>query len=99
MKRWPRVVRPERMPSISNSTTSVSSVSGPKTQRIDCRGRTQRREPAPQRIDFGQGNLRIASVKISAMNVGRRAAGLLDDRDVELSLLRIALDLGIVNRG
>jgi hypothetical protein len=54
------VTLPETMPSTSKGTTSGSSVSAPKVQRIECSGRTQRRlapaaEALPQRIDFGQG--------------------------------------------
>ena len=59
------------MPSTSKSTTTGSSVSGPKVHRIDCSGRTQRSEPgraeaAPQRIDFGQGKARMMPGMISA---------------------------------
>ena len=57
---------PERMPSTAKSTTTGSSVSGPKVQTIDCSGRTQRSDPGsadalPQRIDFGQGKSRITA--------------------------------------
>ena len=60
------------MPSTSKSTTTGSSVSGPKVQTIDCSGRTQRSEPgfaeaAPQRIDFGQGKSRMTAGTSSAM--------------------------------
>ena len=60
------------MPSTSKSTTTGSSVSGPKVQTIDCSGRTQRSEPGfadagPQRIDFGQGKPRITAGTSSAM--------------------------------
>ena len=62
MKRWPRVVLPLRIPSISKGTTSPS-----KVQMMEWSGRTQRKDPEPQRIDLGQGNLRIVSGTISAM--------------------------------
>ncbi len=52
MKRWPRVMLPVLTPSISNGTTSPS-----KVQTIECSGRTQRKRPEPQRMDFGQGKL------------------------------------------
>ena len=60
------------MPSTSKGTTSGSSVSAPKVQRIACSGRTQRRlapaaDALPQRIDFGQGKLRITAGTISAI--------------------------------
>ncbi len=72
MKRWPRVTSPEAMPSMSKRTISVSLVSGPKTQRIECSGRTQERLPGfaergPQRIDFGQGKLRTIGGTTSAI--------------------------------
>ena len=62
MKRWPRVVSPDLTPSISKGTTLP-----PKRQRIECSGRTQRRLPSPQRMDFGQGKARTTSGTISAM--------------------------------
>ena len=57
---------------MSKGTTSVSAVSGPKTQRIECSGRTQVRLPgfaeaAPQRIDFGHGKPRTILGTISAI--------------------------------
>ena len=63
---------PARMPSTAKSTTTGSSVSGPKVQTIDCSGRTQRSDPGsadglPQRIDFGQGKARITAGTNSAM--------------------------------
>ncbi len=72
MKRWPRVALPDSMPSTLNLTISGSSVSGPKVAMIECSGRTQVSAPglaeaAPQRIDFGQGNVRTTSGIISAM--------------------------------
>ena len=81
MKRWPRVTLPERMPSISKSTTSVSSVSGPKRQRTEWSGRTQARLPgfveaAPQRIDFGHGKERMTFGTISAMTSPAMRPGL-----------------------
>ena len=59
------------MPSTENFTTSGSSVSGPKVAMIACSGRTQLSEPglperAPQRIDFGQGKVRMMTGRISA---------------------------------
>ena len=65
MKRWPRVTSPARMPSISKGTTSAPA-SSLSRQITECSGRTQRRLPAPQRIDFGQGKLRITSSSTSA---------------------------------
>ena len=44
---------------------SGSSVSGPKVATIECSGRTQLSEPAPQRIDFGHGKLRTTSGSMS----------------------------------
>ena len=35
-------------------------------QRIECSGRTQRRVPEPQRIDFGQGKSRTIASTVSA---------------------------------
>ena len=66
-KRWPWVMSPALMPSISNFTTSGSSVSGPKVQTIECSGRTQVSSPAPQRMDFGHGKSRTTSGTISAI--------------------------------
>ncbi len=59
------------MPSIENFTTSGSSVSRPKVAMIECSGRTQLSEPglaerSPQRIDFGHGNVRTITGRISA---------------------------------
>ena len=72
MKRWPKVVCPASMPSTENFTTSGSSVSGPKVAMIECSGRTQESEPdlaerSPQRIDFGQGKVRMMTGRISAI--------------------------------
>ena len=76
MKRWPRVTSPEAMPSTSKRTISGSSVSGPKVQRIEWSGRTQRSESAePQRIDFGQGKSRTTSGTISATRSGTGRPG------------------------
>ena len=45
---------------------SGSSVSGPKVATIECNGRTQVKLcRSPQRIDFGQGNVRTTSGSIS----------------------------------
>jgi len=65
MKRCPRVATPLAIPSISNGTTSdpPSSLSW---HRIACSGRTQRRLPAPQRIDLGHAKPRIVSATTSA---------------------------------
>ena len=65
MKRWPRVVLPAAMPSIWNGTT-VAPDSSDRRQMMECSGRTQRRLPAPQRIDLGQGKLRMAASSTSA---------------------------------
>jgi hypothetical protein len=59
------------MPSTTKGTTSGVSVSGPKVQTMECSGRTQRklpgsRDPAPHRIDFGQGKLRMIPGRSSA---------------------------------
>ena len=47
MKRWPKVTSPAAMPPTSKSTTTGSSVSGPKVQRMERSGRTQRRLAVP----------------------------------------------------
>jgi hypothetical protein len=60
MKRCPSVVSPAAMPSISKGTTSAPD-SVVRMQRIECSGRTQRSDPAPQRIDFGQGKSRTTA--------------------------------------
>ena len=62
MNRCPRVISPAAMPPTEKGTTSGSSVSAPKVQTMDCRGRTQRRasglsDPTPQRIAFGHGKV------------------------------------------
>ena len=61
----------EAIPSTSKGITSGSSVSGPNVATMECSGRTQRSEPEPQRMDFGQGKLRmmpgIASATISGV--------------------------------
>ncbi len=59
------------MPSTSKGMTRVSSVSEPKVQMMDCSGRTQRSAPAlaeaaPERMDFGQGKLRMMPGMIDA---------------------------------
>ena len=99
MKRWPWVTSPEAMPSTSKRTTSVSLVSGPKTQRIECSGRTQVRLPgfaeaAPQRIDFGHGKDSHDPRDDFGDDFFRRPARLLDHGDVEIALL-VGLDLGL----
>ena len=66
MKRWPWVRSPARMPSTSTGTTEAPA-SSCTMARIECSGRTQRRDPAPQRIDLGQGKLRIAASSASAI--------------------------------
>ena len=65
MNRCPRVRSPAAMPSTSSGTTAAPP-SSLRMHRIDCNGRTQRRVPAPQRIDFGQGKARIAASSTSA---------------------------------
>ena len=82
---------------------SGSSVSGPKVATIECSGRTHTSEPdlaerAPQRIDFGQGKVRMMTGKISASTSSVGAAGLLDQRDIEIALL-VGLDLRLADRG
>ena len=62
---------PAAMPSTAKGTISVASCSPPKVQTIACNGRTQRSasgfaEPAPQRIDLGQGKPRTIAGRISA---------------------------------
>jgi len=69
------------MPSISKSTTTGSSVSGPKVQTMDCSGRTQRSAPGlaeagPQRIDFGHGKVRMMAGTSSAMTSSAARPGL-----------------------
>ncbi len=54
------------MPPTSKGTTSAP-VSLESTQRIEWSGRTQRKAPAPQRMDFGQGKARMVSVTASAI--------------------------------
>ena len=71
MKRWPKVVEPNSMPSTLKRTISVASVSGPKVARMECSGRTQRSasgriEASPQRMDLGQGKLLMTAGMISA---------------------------------
>jgi hypothetical protein len=61
-KRWPQVVSELSMPPTTSGTTLP-----PSTHRIECNGRTQVSEPAPQRIDFGQGNFCTTSVMTPAM--------------------------------
>ncbi len=62
MMRWPCVTLPLAMPSTAKGTTSPS-----KVQTMDFSGRTQRKDPEPQRIDLGQGKLRMICGTISAM--------------------------------
>ena len=65
MKRWPSVVSPAVIPSISTGTTSTPA-SVVRMHRIECSGRTQRKEPSPQRMDFGQGKARMTWATTSA---------------------------------
>ena len=65
MNRWPSVVSPALIPSISSGTTSAPA-SFDRMHRIECSGRTQRKLPAPQRIDLGHGKLRTVSSSTSA---------------------------------
>ena len=44
----------------------AASFASDSRQMIECSGRTQRSEPAPQRIDLGQGKLRMAASRTSA---------------------------------
>ena len=89
---------PAAMPSTWNGTTSGSSVSGPKVATIECSGRTQVSRPTPQRIDFGHGKVRITTGSISDSTLDRGTAGLLDQREIEVALLRVLLDGGLVDR-
>ncbi len=66
---------------------------------IECSGRTQVRRPSPQRIDFGHGNVRITTGSISESTLDRGPARLLDQREIEVALLRVFLDGGLVDRG
>ena len=60
MKRWPYVRSPEVRSPTETGTTSFSFASWIRTAMIDWRGRTQRRSPVPQRMERGQGKLRMA---------------------------------------
>jgi hypothetical protein len=53
------------MPSISSGTTSAPA-SSDRRQMMEWSGRTQRKEPTPQRIDFGQGKSRTVRSSTSA---------------------------------
>ena len=64
---------------------------------MECSGRTQLSEPEPQRIDFGQGKRAHDFGDHLGQHVERRAAGLLDDRDVEVALL-VGLHFGFIDR-
>ena len=61
MKRWPSVMSLALIPSTSIGTTDAP-VSSVRMHRIECSGRTQRRLPLPQRIDFGQGPRRAMTI-------------------------------------
>ena len=98
MKRWPRVMLPERMPSTSKGTISGSSRSEPKVQTIEWSGRTQRKLPVPQRCDFGQGKVRIVVGTSSARTSDRLAAGLQRLGDVVIALL-VGDDGRLIERG
>ncbi len=74
MKRWPRVTFPATIPSTSSGTT-LAPPSSLRMQRIECKGRTQRSDPAPQRIDFGQGKSRITRSSTSARISDARRPG------------------------
>ena len=91
MNLWPRVSLPLLMPSISKGTTLPLN-----RQRMECRGRTQRNLPSPQRMDFGQGKLRTISGTIVATTCFGGTAGLFDRRQVVGALLVIAL-LGLID--
>ena len=58
---------------------------------------TRLAEAAPQRIDFGQGKERTICGHDLREHVLRRPARLLDDGDIELALLRVALDVASVS--
>lgn len=74
MKRWPSVLLPAVNPSSVIGTTSAPP-SSERRQRIDWSGRTQRREPVPQRIDLGQGKVRITRSSTSATISGAGRPG------------------------
>ena len=74
MKRWPRVVSPAVIPSTVSGTTCVPP-SSDRIAAMEWSGRTQRRFPDPQRIDFGQGKSRIAASSTSATISGARRPG------------------------
>ena len=68
------------MPSMEKRTISGVSVSGPNVATIECSGRTQLSAPglaerAPQRIDFGHGNVRISTGSTSAKTSSERWPG------------------------
>ena len=42
---------------------------------MECKGRTQRKDPLPQRMDFGQGKLRIVASTTSATISGAARPG------------------------
>jgi hypothetical protein len=65
MNRCPAVQSPARMPSISSPTTSAPASSDSR-QTIEWSGRTQRKDPDPQRIDLGQGKSRTTRSSTSA---------------------------------
>ena len=65
MNRWPSVVSPAAIPSMSSATTRAASPSV-RMHRIDCNGRTHRKLPAPQRMDLGHGKLRTTLSRTSA---------------------------------
>ena len=60
MKRWPKVTLPAATPADLESTTTGSSVSGPKVQRIERSGRTQRRLAVPSASFAREGRIRGA---------------------------------------
>ncbi len=87
------MVLPLFTPANSNGTTSPSN-----SATMPCSGRTQRTAPAvPQRIDFGQGSLAMASGTISAITsaVSRPLRAI--DRDIEFAL-GVGLFLALLQR-
>ena len=74
---------PAAMPSIAKGTISAPA-SVVSRQRIECSGRTQRSEPAPQRMDFGQGKARTVASTVSATISAAGRPGLQGDGEPDL---------------
>ncbi len=89
---------------MSKGTISAVSCWVASVQTIPRKGRTQRSasglvDAAPQRIDFGQGKERTIRGDDLGERLPGRSAGLLDHRDIELALLRVLLDPGVLDAG